>query len=294
MAVRLDAELLGRFDSLDLIARYLVEGFITGLHRSPYHGFSVEFSQHRPYMPGDDTRHIDWKLFARTDRYHIKQYEEETNLRAWILLDCSASMSFGTTGTTKYRYASLLAASLAYMMIRQRDAAGLVLYDEKTRLKLPARSVRSHLNRILATLEAEKPGQGTATETTLHEMAAGLKRRGLVVLISDFFDDEEGVIRGLKHFRHMGHEVIVFQVLDPAELDFRLLEGENFVDLESGERFTSDPRQVGAAVNREVRQFLAKVRGACHREGIDHVLVDTGRDFERNLMEYLIKRKRQA
>jgi len=292
MSALLDADLLGRFRTLDLVARGLVEGFITGLHRSPYHGFSVEFSQHRPYMPGDDTRHIDWKLYGRTGRYHIKQFEEETNLRATVLLDCSASMAYGSGSMTKFRYGSLLAACLFYLMIRQRDAAGLVLFDEKMRQKLPPRSVRSYLNTLLSTMENHKPGDGTRIADTLHLMAESLRRRGLVVLISDLFDDEEQVINGLRHFRHGGHEVIVFQVLDPAELDFGKLGAGRFEDLETLESLSSDPRQVKDAVNREVRAFVARMKDACHAEGIDHVLVDTGRDFDHVLLEYLIKRRR--
>jgi uncharacterized protein (DUF58 family) len=292
MAGLLDAELLGRFRTLDLVARGLVEGFITGLHRSPYHGFSVEFSQHRPYMPGDDTRHIDWKLYGRTGRYHIKQFEEETNLRSMVLLDCSASMAYGSGAMTKFRYATLLSACLFYLMIRQRDAAGLVLFDEAMRRKLPPRSVRSYLNTLLSAMEAQQPSQGTRIADTLHLMAESLRRRGLVVLISDLFDDEEQVVSGLRHFRHGGHEVIVFQVLDPAELDFGRLGAGRYLDLETRETLSSDPRQVRDAVNREVAAFVARMKDACHREGIDHVLVDTSRDFDRVLLEYLIKRRR--
>ncbi|MCA9783001.1 MAG: DUF58 domain-containing protein [Calditrichaeota bacterium] len=294
MAGLLDAELLGRFRTLDLVARGLVEGFITGLHRSPYHGFSVEFSQHRPYMPGDDTRHIDWKLYGRTGRYHIKQFEEETNLRASVLLDCSASMGYGSGSMTKFRYGTLLASCLMYLMIRQRDAAGLVLFDEKMRQKLPPRSVRSYLNTLLSAMENQQPSEGTRIADTLHIMAESLRRRGLVVLISDLFDDEEQVIHGLRHFRHGGHEVIVFQILDPAELDFGRLGAGRYQDMETRELLSTDPRQVRDAVNREVRAFVSRIKDACHADGIDHVLVDTSRDFDSVLLEYLIKRRRLA
>ncbi len=294
MAALLSPDVLARFKTLDLIARYLVEGFITGLHRSPYHGFSVEFSEHRPYMPGDDIRHVDWRLYARTGRYHVKQYEEETNLRSYVLLDASASMGFGTTGLSKYRWASLLAASLMYLMIRQQDAVGLVLFDEELRVKIPPRSVRSYLNVLLTALENSRPSHGTKTANTLHRMAESLKRRGLVILVSDLLDDENELLQGLKHFRHQGHEVIVFHILDPSEIDFGLMDGGRFRDLETGETLSADPRLVREAVNREAREFRRRLKAGCRAEAIDYMEVDISRDFDRVLLEYLIKRKRLA
>jgi uncharacterized protein (DUF58 family) len=294
MATLLTAERIGRLRGLDLIARHVVEGFITGLHRSPYHGFSVEFSQHRPYQQGDGIRHIDWRLFARSERFQVKQYEEETNLRCHILLDGSASMGFGSQGVTKFTWGSILAASLMYLMVRQQDAVGLALFDEDLRRLVPPRSTRGHLRLLLHELESWKPGGGTRAEATLHRMAESLKRRGLVVLISDLFDEESAVMRGLRHFRHMGHEVLVLQPLDPAELDFSLLDGGRFRDMESGQELSADPRLVAGEVNDRVAAFIHGLRMACLGEGIDFATLSTGRDVDRALLEYLVKRRRLA
>lgn len=294
MSELLTAETIGRFRSLDLIARHLVEGFITGLHRSPYHGFSVEFSQHRPYMPGDELRHVDWRLYARSDRFHVKQYEEETNLRCHLLVDGSASMGFSSGSVTKYRWSAMFAAALAWLMIRQQDAAGLVLFDEEARVSIPPRSVRSHLNVLLGALETWTPSGRTSSAAVLHRLAESLKRRGLVVLVSDLFDDEDAVLEGLKHFRHLGHEVIVFHPLDPAERDFGRLSGGRFRDMETGEELSADPRLVAAEVNARVAAFVERFKARCRAEGVDFVAADISRPFDDVLLEYLIKRKRVA
>jgi uncharacterized protein (DUF58 family) len=295
MATLLTPERIGRLKGLDLVARSVVEGFITGLHRSPYHGFSVEFSEHRPYQPGDEIRHVDWRLFARSERFHIKQYEEETNLRCHVLLDGSASMSYASPGhLSKFEWGAALAACLMYLMVRQQDAAGLALFDEELRRLVPPRSTRAHLRVLLKELEGWRPSGGTRTEGVLHRLAETLTRRGLVVLISDLLDEESAVLRGLKHFRHQGHEVVVLQVLDPAELDFSRLDGGRFRDLESGAELSADPRLVAAEVNRQVEAFVRGLRTRCHGEGIDFATLSTGRAVDHALLEYLIKRKRVA
>jgi len=211
----LDPQTVSQLGSMELIARLVVEGFIAGLHRSPFHGFSVEFSEYRPYGPGESTARIDWKAYARSDRHYVKLYEEETNLRATILLDGSRSMDFsGAPGrVSKHRYAKLLAAGLSWLLVHQQDAVGLMTFDEKIRRLLPARSVRGHLYDILLTLEQSEPGGLTDLGEILHRAAERVKRRGLVILISDLLDEPERVLAGLKHFRHRGHEVPVFHVL---------------------------------------------------------------------------------
>lgn len=294
MATLLTPEQMGRLGTLDLIARHVVEGFITGLHKSPYHGFSVEFSEHRPYMHGDELRHVDWRLYARSGRFHIKQYEEETNLRGYVLLDVSQSMDYSSGEISKHRYSVLLAACLSYLLVRQQDAVGLALFSDKLQKLIPPRSTRRHLNMILAELERSVPDGGTRTEETLHRMAEGLKRRGLVMLVSDLLDDEDSILRGLRHFRRVGHEVIVFHVLDPAERDFGRLKAGAFQDLESGEELSSDPRLVASDVNARVTLFEQRLRQGCLNEGIHFVSMDTSDDVSRALLQYLIKRKRVA
>jgi uncharacterized protein (DUF58 family) len=291
----LTSEDIARLGSLDLVARRVVEGFITGLHRSPYHGFSVEFSEHRAYTQGDDLRHVDWRLYARSGRFHIKQYEEETNLRAHILLDVSQSMDFMAAGTkTKLDYGRLLAACLAYMLSRQKDAVGLALFADSVIHALPPRSTRRHLSHLLAALEKAETGGTTRSEPVMHRMAESLKRRGLIILISDLLDDEASVLRGLRHFRRMGHEVIVFHVLDPAERDFALLDSAVFHDMEEGGELPSDPRLVAEDVNARFHEFEQALRTGCLSEGIDFVSQSTDSDLGRALLAYLIKRKKIA
>ena len=214
----LQPTVVAQLSNMELRARLVVEGFITGLHKSPYHGFSVEFTEHRPYMPGDEIKHIDWKAFGKTDRYYIKQFEEETNLRSHIVLDASRSMQFASRGNLqKYEYASFIAAALAYLMVEQRDAVGLTIYDEAIRVSLPPRANRLYLNQLLRELERQVPSANTNTAGALHQIAERMKRRGLVVVLSDLFDDPARVVTALKHFRYRGNEVIVMQVLDPLE-----------------------------------------------------------------------------
>src|SRR5688572_30182632 len=233
----LQPEIASSLGNFELVAKFVVEGFITGLHKSPYHGFSVEFAEHRPYLPGDAIRNIDWKLFARTDRYYIKQFEEETNLKAHLVIDVSRSMDYTSDPkhhVTKFRYSVLLAAALAYLLTRQQDAVGLALYDDGLRTFMPARLKSSYLREILKVLQAAQPSKETATKASLRRVAERMKRRGLIVVISDFLDDPDEIIQSLKLFRHAGHEVIAFQVLDPIERSFALESSDaTIVDLES-------------------------------------------------------------
>ena len=212
--------MVAMLDSISMKAKLVVEGYIIGQHRSPYHGFSVEFAEHRSYEPGDEVKHIDWKLYGKTNRLYVKRYEEETNLRAHLILDTSKSMSYSSNKVTKLEYGSYLLAALSYLMISQQDAAGVVLFDESIRSFIPPKSTPSHLNTLLNALDVEKPGNDTKIESVLHEMAERINKRGLVIIISDLLDDPKSILNGLKHFRHKNQEVILFHILDRNELEF--------------------------------------------------------------------------
>lgn len=270
----------------------VVEGFITGLHRSPYHGFSVEFAEHRQYMPGDEIRAIDWKVYGRTDRYYIKQYEEETNLKGYVVVDASASMGYASEGNpTKFSYATSLAAALALLMIRQRDAAGVGVYDTELRNYLPASSRGSYLQEILRTLANARTAGGTGTARSLHLMAERIRRRGLVIVISDFFDEPAQVISALKHFRHKRNEVVAMQLLDPLERTFNFGNDATFRDMETGEEMVTQPYQIRAAYAQAMTDFTEHLKRECREHGIDYVLMDTATPFDKALAEYLNKRK---
>ncbi|HOX87203.1 MAG TPA: DUF58 domain-containing protein [bacterium] len=288
----LTPEVMSRLGNLNLVARLVVEGFLTGLHRSPYHGFSVEFAEHRQYMPGDDIKYLDWKVFGKTDRYYVKEFEEETNLKSTILLDCSASMGYRSGQISKLRYGALLSAALAYLMLHQRDAVGLVTFDEQIRKFLPPRSVHSYLNRILHELDAADSGSGTRVGQTFHQLADRISRRGLIIVLSDLFDDPQSVMTGLKHFRHKKHEVIVFHLLDPSELDFGFKQAARFEDMESGEKLTTQPWHIRADYQRQVAEFVAAYRRQCREQRIDYIQLRTSEPFDHALLGYLIKRKK--
>lgn len=283
---------LARISNLQLKARHVVEGFITGLHQSPYHGFSVEFAEHRAYLPGDPIRHIDWKVYARTDRYVIKRFQEETNLKGYILLDTSASMAFTSTDFTKLQYGLHLAAALAYLMLEQRDAVGLALFDDELRRLLPPRSVKSYLSLLLAELETATPSGKTGISMALHRIAERMKRRGLVILISDLLDEPEGIFSGLKHFRHDGHEVIVLQVLDPLEKSFAFSRDARFRDLETDETIVTQPWHLRRAYQQTMKQFLDELKSGCRENGADYAQFTTDQPYDFALMEYLTKRQR--
>jgi len=289
----LDPAALARVKNLSLVARSVVEGFITGLHSSPYKGFSVEFAEHRKYTPGDNPRHLDWRVLGRTDRLYIKQYEEETNLRAQILLDSSASMAYGEPPSiTKLQYASYLTAVLAYLMMRQQDAVGMTTFDTQVRLDLPARSSPRHFDEMMSHLEAIKPGRPTSLGTTLHRLADRFKRRCLIILISDLYDDPEAVEPALHHFHYKRHEVIVFHVLDHAEITFPFRDTASFVDMETGERLQVDPAYVRDEYRRQLDAFIDRYRKICADCQFDYVLTDTSVRFDSMLSRYLEKRTR--
>lgn len=306
---------------MELKARMVVEGFIAGMHKSPYHGFSVEFAEHRQYMPGDDLKHLDWKILAKTDRYYIKRFEEETNLKSYILLDISRSMNFDSgkfnginsqtnnffkkvfskkegisrskTGTvTKLEYASHLAAALSYLMLIQRDAISLTTYDTKIRSYIPPHSTKANLQLILKELSAINPLNETGTAKCLNNIAEKVKRRGLVIVLSDLFDEQNDVISALKHFRYNKNEVIIFQILDPVELTF--LEGNpvTLKDMETREEIFSQPFAMRKAYQDVVKEFIENYKTECRKNFIDYNLISTDTPFDTALLNYLNKRKK--
>jgi uncharacterized protein (DUF58 family) len=272
----LDPKVLARITRLDLQARLVVEGFISGLHKSPFHGFSVEFASHREYSPGDDTRHIDWKVQGRTDRYYIKQYEEETNLKATFLLDASESMHYSRDGDpSKYQYAAAVVASLSYLLQQQQDAVGLAIFDDDLRAYVPAATRADHLRRMIHEMDVVEPKEKTSIESVCHAMAEKIPRRGLVCLVSDLFADVEGVIRGLQHFRHYDHEVIVLHIMDADELTFPFQGNTMFRGLEEMGRLLVDPRSLREGYLQAVDEFCRRVKRACVSGRMDYKLMTT-------------------
>ncbi|OGU31585.1 MAG: hypothetical protein A2X67_00830 [Ignavibacteria bacterium GWA2_55_11] len=289
----LQPDVVAQLATMELRARLVVEGFMTGLHKSPYHGFSVEFTEHRPYMPGDEIKHVDWKAYGKTNRYYIKQFEEETNLKSTIVLDASASMAFSSGGRmSKLRYAAYTAAALSYLMVEQRDAVGLTLFDEAIRLSLPPRATRSHLKQVWKELELAVPGKITRTAAALNSVAESLKRRGLVIILSDLFDDPKSVTTAFKHFRHKGNELVVMHVLDPLERSFAFEADAVFRDLETREEMVTQPWHIRSSYKQAMQEFIDTYQRECREHAIDYVLLDTSTTFDKSLMEYLHLRSR--
>ncbi len=289
----LEPQALARVKNLSMVARGVVEGFISGLHSSPYKGFSVEFAEHREYAAGDDPRHLDYRMLARTDRLYVKQYEEETNMRIQVLLDTSGSMGYSFDGKlTKLGYGSYLTAVLAYLMTRQQDSVGLTTFDTEIRLDMPARSSPRHFSEMMHRLEAIMPGQETDIAETLHKLANRFKRRCLIVLISDLYDEPEEVMRALHHFRHCRHEVILFHVFDKAEIDFPFRDLIAFHDLETNQRIQVDPSYVREQYVAQMEEFIENYRRACAEAHIDYVLTDTSVPYDLMLSKYIAKRNR--
>jgi uncharacterized protein (DUF58 family) len=288
----LNPEVVSKLKSMEMKARLVVEGFITGLHKSPYHGFSVEFAEHRQYMPGDPIRSIDWKVFAKSDRYFVKEFEEETNLKSYILLDASKSMAYSSGKISKFTYAAHLAAALTFLMLKQRDAVGLVAFDERIRNYIPPKSASVHLHALLSTLAGVEPSSSTDAGVALHEMAERIKRRGLIIVLSDLFDDPGRVLAGLKHFRHRKHEVLVFHILDPTERDFTFPVEAIFKDLETGEEISTLPWQIRSEYQRTMGAHIDRFRRECRTAFVDYVPMDTSVPYDYALFSYLSKRQR--
>jgi uncharacterized protein (DUF58 family) len=288
----LDPAVVARLGTLELKARSIVEGFLSGLHRSPFKGFSVEFAEYRQYIPGDDLSTIDWKVYARSDRYYVKKFEEETNLDCHVMIDVSNSMAYGSGAMTKFEYGACIAASLGYLMNRQRDAVGLTAFDENIVAMLPASSRPGHLRALLVTLDRLRPARRTDVSKPLHQLADSLVKRGMVVLISDLLDDPDAVIRGLKHFQFRGNDVIVFQVLDPDEIDFPFERATRFEDLETTEEIMAVPGAVRDHYLREIGGLIDRYRRQLGAAGIDYQLLSTKHPLELALLSYLSTRSR--
>ena len=288
----LDPAVVARLGTLELKARTIVEGFLSGLHRSPFKGFSVEFAEYRQYIPGDDLSTIDWKVYARSDRHYVKKYEDETNLDCHLMIDVSGSMAYGSHGITKFEYAACLAASLAYLMNRQRDGVGLTAFDDRIVGTLPASARAGHLRSILLTLDRLKIGRETNVSKPLHQLADSLSKRGMVVLISDLLDDPELVIRGLKHFQFRGTDVIVFHVLDPDEIEFPFDRATRFEDLETDEEIMAVPGVVRSHYLKAIGNLIDRYKRELGAAGIDYMLLSTSTPLEMALLSYLSTRAR--
>jgi uncharacterized protein (DUF58 family) len=304
-AMRFDPSSLARYGHLSLVARTLVEGFLTGVHKSPYKGYSVEFAEHRQYYPGDEIRHIDWRAVGKTDRYYVKEYEEETNLKAHLLVDASGSMAYrggppagASKGTadppSKFDYARYVAASLAYLMLHQRDAVGLSLIDTRLRAFLKPKANSKHLLQVITTLEQAKPEGETALAPLWHQVADQVKQRGLVIILSDCFDQAPALLRALQHLKHRRHEVVLFHVLAPDEVEFPFRRWTQFRNLEvHGHKLLVDPQRLRKEYLANFERFCQDLRQACNRTQVDYHLMRTDQPVERALGIYLSRRHRQ-
>lgn len=289
-----DISTVMRIKSLQLRARVIVEGFYAGLHRSPFRGFSAEFSEYREYSPGDDVRYVDWRLYARSDRYYVKQFEDETNLFCHILVDTSRSMAFGSQGVSKSDYARTLAATIAHFLHLQHDAVGLVTFDEKITEYLPPRHRPSYLQHLMAALQREPAGRSTNLARPLEQIAQNVRRRGLIILISDLLAPSVDLNKQLGYLRSRGHDVMVLRVLDPAELDFPFPEARVFLDMESGNKMYVDPQSAREEYLRRFRTHADSLRRCCSDLGIEYSVCPTTRPLELCLFELLSFRMRMG
>ena len=280
-------EEISRISRLEVKARQIVEGFLSGLHRSPYFGQSVEFVQHREYVPGDDTRRIDWKAWSKTDRYYIKQYQEDTNLRTTLVVDLSESMQFGSGPITKYEYGCTMAAALSFLLLRQSDSVGLVTFDDSIRSRVEHRSKQTHLNSILAALDIQKPAQKTDVFDVLKHVAEEQTRKGLVVVVSDLFAPREGLFKGLNLLRFRGHDVLLFHVLDDQEIDFEYTGTTKFEGLEDSGQLVCDPRSLREGYQAAMTAYLAELRRFCSHSSIDYQTIRTSEHLDAVLAHYL-------
>ncbi|PID28031.1 MAG: DUF58 domain-containing protein [Candidatus Cloacimonadota bacterium] len=279
-------------DKFNLRAKLIVEGFIIGLHRSPFHGFSVEFSDHRQYIPGDSLKNLDWKIFGKTGKYYIKRYEEETNLKSYILLDCSNSMGFSSGNISKLNYGKMLASSLSYLMLKQQDAVGTLIFSDAVDDYIVAKARRSYLNILMNKFYETKPNGKTNTAEVLHSLAERIQKRGLIILITDLLDDPEKLMNGLRHFRYLKHEVIVFHLIDKEEIEFNYKKETEFIDSETKEKVVVNPWQIRKQYIDSFKDFTDKITGECLKSNIEYNQINTSVPIEQNLLAYFIKRSK--
>lgn len=285
-------EVLARITSLELLARTVVEGFISGLHRSPFTGFSTEFAEYRQYMPGDDLRYLDWKLLGRTDRYYIKKYRADTNSQCHILIDASASMRYTTGEITKLQYAQFLGSSLAYLANKQQDAVGLIAFDQEVRTHIPAHTRTGHMRTIFGRMEQIEASNETRLSEMLHLAAERITRRGIIIVISDFYDEPEAITEALQHLRFKGNDVIVFQVMDKNELDFDFIEPVLLEDVETEEQIHVLPDVLGDGYRDTIRRHVEAVKESCTSNKIDYEMLTTDKPLDYALFSFLAKRAR--
>ncbi len=287
-------EVLSKISHLELRARHVVEGFVSGMHKSPYKGYSVEFAQHRHYAPGDDIRHLDWRVYAKADRFFIKEYEEETNMRVHLLLDCSASMGYpehpGTGRMTKWDYAATVAASLAHLLVYQQDAVGLTLFDSEVRKQLPVSTSRAFLSDLSKTIETSRPQAKTDVKMLFPQLAGRIPRRGMVVILSDLLTDVDDVIHGLQRFRYGRHDVLVLHVLDHDELEFPFSDRTLFEGMETIAEVLTDPQSLRHSYLKNLEAFLTRVRRACLDHRVDYALISTADNLDIALTTFLATR----
>ena len=291
-----DPRVLTELRGLELRARRIMEGLVAGLHKSPFQGFSVEFAEHREYSPGDDIRHIDWRVFARTDRHYVRTYEQETNFDCHIAVDCSESMQFRSDeqSLSKFEYAQLVAVAMGWLVLRQRDSAGLCLFDREVTGVVPTSNAAAHVHRMIETFDGVRTNEPSAIGSSLHSLSRRLPRRAVVIVVSDFFEEHESLTGGLKHLRHGGHDVSLLQIIDPAEQDFPYDSPTLFRGMESLADHSVDPRSLAKAYREEFEQFEKQLRFTCQKHGIDHTLARTEEPIDKALTRCLRARQQLA
>jgi uncharacterized protein (DUF58 family) len=287
-----DPEILAKVANLTLRARRVVEGTISGLHKSPFHGFAVEFAEYREYVPGDDLKRLDWRVFGRTDRHYVKEYEQESNLRAWIVMDASASMRYGSDSLTKFDYGATLAASLATLLVEQQDPVGLALLDSQPRKIIPPAATQANLVRIIGELEDSAPDRETELGGALRTLSEQIKQRGMVILVSDLLTNLDSFYDGIARLQYRGHEIMVFHILDRDEVELPFNDNVLFKDIEGSEQLFAEPWAFRQAYRRAMQDFIADVKSGCGSRGIDHLLLLTDEDLGTALSHYLHQRAR--